>query len=304
MDELRNFNARKLYQKLEMPLFEDFLKELGLLPKVKVCDCGGQMTFKSKPGRNYSSWRCTKKSCRKEIGYLRGTWFEGAHLSLKEIFQLSYYFCRQTHSYDEIIFDMQRDGTNIGSQAINEWMNYYRCAVAQYFVTNPLKIGGPGIVVEIDETVITKRKYHRGSLRAEEQWFFGGVERGSGRCFIVPVPKRDAATLLPIIQQYIHPGTTIMSDKWAAYNRIDQLPELYEHYTVNHSENFVDSDTGAHTQTIEGTWAQFKRRHKEEMGTSRTHFLSYIYLFSWRRHFKGNDSMYHLWSQIRDMHPL
>jgi len=88
------------------------------------------------------------------------------------------------------------------------------------------------------------------------------------------VKRRDAATLLPIIQQFILPGTTIISDQWAAYGRINELPELYEHYTVNHSENFIDPETGAHTQTIEGTWSHFKRRHKEEFGTARSLLVS------------------------------
>jgi len=161
MDELRNFNAAKLYQKLALPdhEFEDWLQGMGLLTRTRTCDCGGSMTHKLIVGRNHPNWRCTKKSCRKEIGYLKGTWFEGAHLSLKEIFHLSYFFCRQTHTFDEIVFDMQReDGSSIGQHAFVDWMNYYRCAIAQYFVTNELKIGGPGIVVEIDETVITKRK--------------------------------------------------------------------------------------------------------------------------------------------------
>ena len=32
---------------------------------------------------------------------------------------------------------------------------------------------------------------------------FGGVERITGRAFMVEVAQRDAATLIPIIQQYI-----------------------------------------------------------------------------------------------------
>ena len=62
--------------------------------------------------------------------------------------------------------------------------------------------------------------------------------------------------------------------------------------------------TGAHTQTIEGTWAHFKRRHKEELGTARSLFISYIFLFMWRRDFNGRDVMYHLWSQIRELYPI
>ena len=64
------------------------------------------------------------------------------------------------------------------------------------------------------------------------------------------VDKRDADTLLPIIQSVVQPGTIIHSDQWRAYYRIQEKLHL-EHATVNHSVNFVDPETGVHTQTIE-----------------------------------------------------
>lgn len=130
MDELRGFNAPRLYEKLLMTSDEDFeswLKELGLLYKERTCECGGGMNFKWKEDRKYPDWRCTKKNCRKEKGYLVGTWFEGTHLTLKEVFQLSYFWCRQTHTRDEAMFDMRRnDGSSIGSHALSDWNNFYR----------------------------------------------------------------------------------------------------------------------------------------------------------------------------------
>ncbi|XP_015377233.1 PREDICTED: uncharacterized protein LOC107171498 [Diuraphis noxia] len=79
------------------------------------------------------------------------------------------------------------------------------------------KIGGVDKIVEIDESKFGKRKYHRGH-RVEGQWLFGGVERGSRKCFLIPVEFRDKNTLLAIIKEWILPGTTIISDCWKSYD--------------------------------------------------------------------------------------
>ena len=55
------------------------------------------------------------------------------------------------------------------------------------------KLGGPGKTVEVDEAKFCRRKYNRGRF-IEGQWVFGGVERGSGKCFLIPVERRDSAT--------------------------------------------------------------------------------------------------------------
>ncbi|KAK9722577.1 ISXO2-like transposase domain [Popillia japonica] len=77
-------------------------------------------------------------------------------------------------------------------------------------------------VVEIDESKFFHRKYHRGQWR-EGHWVFGGIERGSGKCFLVEVGDRAAETLLAEIRRFILPGTIIMTDAWRAYNGIDDL---------------------------------------------------------------------------------
>ncbi|KAL4113901.1 hypothetical protein QTP88_017455 [Uroleucon formosanum] len=76
-------------------------------------------------------------------------------------------------------------------------------------------MGGEGKVVEIDESKFGKRKYHRGH-RVEGQWVFGGVERETGRCFLVPVERRDKDTLLALVKDWILTGTTIISDCYLA----------------------------------------------------------------------------------------
>ena len=117
-------------------------------------------------------------------------------------------------------------------------------------------IGGPGVIVEIDESKFGKRKYHKGR-RVDGVWVFGGIERDSKKCFLTTVEDRTADTLVNIIKQHIKPGPTIISDCWRAYSSLNS--EGFTHLTVNHSVNFVDSDSGAHTNTIESTWRALKK---------------------------------------------
>ena len=112
------------------------------------------------------------------------------------------------------------------------------------------KLGGPGKVVQINESKIGKRKYHRGHV-VEGQWVFGGTEEESRKCSIVTVEDRTEATLISHIQEWIEPGTTIVSDCWKGYVNLENYG--YQHETVNHSVEFVNSE-GYDTNKIERQW--------------------------------------------------
>jgi len=83
-------------------------------------------------------------------------------------------------------------------------------------------IGGPGNCVQIDEMLISKLKTTRNTSArpTPQQWVFGGLDTTTQEAFLVEVPRRNAATLLPMIQKHVAPGTTIWSDQWAAYRQI------------------------------------------------------------------------------------
>ena len=98
--------------------------------------------------------------------------------------------------------------------------------------------------------------YHRGRY-VEGKWVFDGICRETKACFLVPVERRDKDTLIPIIRPQILPGICVMSGMWKAYDCLQD--EGYNHLTVNHSLNFVDPDTGAHTQHIDNTRWGIKR---------------------------------------------
>ena len=79
-------------------------------------------------------------------------------------------------------------------------------------------IGGPGVIVEVDEAKFGKRKDNRGHY-VEGVWIFGGVERTEERkVFAVKVDDRSRATLTGIIQQHVLQGSIIYSDMWRGYS--------------------------------------------------------------------------------------
>ena len=75
--------------------------------------------------------------------------------------------------------------------------------------------------VEIDESKFGKREFNRG-LVVDGHWVFGGMERTTGDCFLVEVEHKDAATLLPIIQQFVRPGSIVYCDKWSSYRSLNR----------------------------------------------------------------------------------
>ena len=92
----------------------------------------------------------------------------------------------------------------------------------------------------------TRRRAPRNEMRV-----FGMADCTSNPAlgFMQIVDRRNAETLLPIIQRHIL-HTQRYSDQWAAYNRVGNIDGLMRH-TVNHTLHLVDPVTGVHTQNIE-----------------------------------------------------
>jgi len=147
-------------------------------------------------------------------------------------------------------------------QTIVDWKQFCRDVCVSYFLNHPEPIGGENRVVEIDESLFSRRKYNRGRI-LKEQWIFGGYDAVEKKGFLVPVPARDAGTLLPIVQQWVMPGSIIHSDMWQVYNKLGTLG--YEHETVNRSLFFVDPVTGVHTNHVEAMWQRAKNKFKSHM---------------------------------------
>ncbi|CAC5405933.1 unnamed protein product [Mytilus coruscus] len=139
---------------------------------------------------------------------------------------------------------------------VNDYYNFCH-EICCYVVENikQQKIGS--LIIEIDEAKFGKRKYNRGSV-VNGNWVLGGICRETKEIFLMKVEKRNKATLIPILEQYVEKGSTILTDCWVAYKCLGKIG--YQHKTGNHSENFINPTSGACTNLIENRWWCIKRQ--------------------------------------------
>jgi len=258
----------------------EFLSDHNLLfsfnGPCSVCGCGRLILRIDHSTRDGFTWRCTNWRCSHKVSFRKYSFFTGSKLPLATVIKIIYYW---TYKYTQ---DIVLHETGLSPHTVVDFYNFLRevCCVILQEQSEP--IGGPGKVVEIDESKFGKRKYNKGK-RVEGQWVFGGIERDScpTKCFFVPVDDRSAATLIPIITKWILPETTIASDCWKAYSSLQA--EGYIHETVNHKLNFV-SEAGTHTNNIESRWRALKGS-LPRYGTRKQFYSSYFSEYCIRRKF-------------------
>lgn len=260
----------------------EFCQSKGLIPFTMHCEkCLSNMDLVRTTKTSFSfRWRC-KRPCRVELSIRKNTFFENSKLPIKEILFFIYFW-----AYDECSVKKIKRELSWQTEAIVNWRSYMREICGLKIESLSTMIGGIGHTVQIDESLFVRRKYNRGRLTSQ-QWAFAGIDDITKECFIVCVDRRDASTLLPIIVEKIAPGTTIVSDLWGAYNTIENFD--HNHLTVNHSLNFVDPVTLAHTNRVENLWMRAKRRNKRECGTRTDLLNSYFQEFIWRSRYSENS---------------
>ena len=233
-----------------------WLQSLGILYSERQCPkCGKNMHFREKvKGRADGDFCCT--TCNTRASVRKENIMAELKVPLKSVVQ-AYIMLFEKNPIAYV-----SDQTKISTRSLTRYEEDILVASSLLVENRNSKIGGKGRVVEIDECLLHRRKYHVGRAK-ESGWVLGGVERPrtpteKPRIFLVSVPNRQQNTLEEYIQRWVEPGTIIITDCLASYNHLDELG--YYHFTVNHSENFVDQLTHAHTERIEGLW-HWIRRH-------------------------------------------
>ena len=175
----------------------EWMMQHGLLKEDVICDvCGEKM---NKSIRNTSvdgiAFCCGKERCGRPVKSMRtGSIFWRYKQSLQTLMRFVYEWAEGTK--------LKRICRQLGVSkgAAVRFSDMLRHVVYREVrrEMSAIKIGGAGKVVEIDETVVARRKYNVGRKIAE-QWLFGGIVGGTlgGKveCFVELVNDRKAATL-------------------------------------------------------------------------------------------------------------
>ena len=261
-----------------------FCREKGMISSEYECpDCGREMRLvEYKEGVDGYRWRCdwSKEGKRHVVNrsIRGGSWFERSKLGMDDILILTYGWVEKFTNGQ--LARMAR----VSSNTATDWCNFCREVCMGICLEESVSIGGEGTTVEIDESMFGKRKHHRGKP-VKGRWVFGGVQRGSDECFFEVVKERTKETLLEVIKRRILPGTTVISDCFASYKCLQD--EGYKHYAVNHKVTFKDPVTGAHTNTIEGSWSWIKRQLRGKRPVNGP-FDPYLAEFMWRKRHKND----------------
>jgi predicted RNA-binding Zn-ribbon protein involved in translation (DUF1610 family) len=148
----------------------EWLKNIGLLAREVLCPvCGKPMEWTSCKDRSDGfKYVCRKsdtaKQHRVEHSIRNNSWFAKSNLTLEEIMKLTYWWCaglQQNQIQAQLC---------LSSNTIVDWCMFCREVCEVVLVEESQQIGGEGKRVQIDESKVGKRKYHRGHL-VEGQWF-------------------------------------------------------------------------------------------------------------------------------------
>jgi len=125
----------------------------------------------------------------------KGSFFERSGLLLYKLVDLIYYWSLEL-PHVAIQYELQVD-----EKTITDWVNFLREICSSELSRNPVRLGGPGYMVAVDEMLVAKRKPgNQQSRPVAAKWLFGAADLGTSDFFKEIVTQRDNAHLEPIMR--------------------------------------------------------------------------------------------------------
>ena len=136
----------------------DFLFQRGILKLTMSCtSCFAAMTdCSASKSPDLLIWRCS--SCRKYKNIRTDSNLSGQKLTLQTFLMLIFYLGIKSLASIAVA-----QLTDLSEDTVSEWNILLHVRVADWLMTNPTTLGGPGVIVELDEAKFGKHKYNKGS---------------------------------------------------------------------------------------------------------------------------------------------
>ena len=124
--------------------------------------------------------------CKATANIRKGSFFEESKLQLYQILGLTYVWAWSAgRSRGMPVKQCVHDLDIGGKETVTEW-NQFCWDVVLYLRNHPQRLGSPGMILEIDESLFARRKCNRGHVIAE-QWIVGGYDIQTKHGFLVTV---------------------------------------------------------------------------------------------------------------------
>lgn len=215
--------------------------------------CGGENPYKTNRG-----YKCRNKECQKKFSALVGSIFENSKMPLRTWFGAIFLCCNHKKGVSSL--QLSRD---LGIHQKSAWFMLHRIRET-LMERAPKALGGEGVVVETDTTVVggkvknmhnkKRRELSKKGHNANKTNVVGVIERsGNIRFDVVDKDETESGLVL----KHIDKSSVLMTD--GAMNLHLVGKHFAAHQTVDHGKGEYVREKVIHTNTIEGAFSHFDR---------------------------------------------
>jgi transposase-like protein len=232
------------------------------------------ITTKGKTAKKIHLYECG--DCGLHFSATTGTLFHDSHLPLTKWFAAMALMAEAKKG-----ISANQVARHIGCSYKTAWYLCHRIRKAMEELNAPM-LGGPGKVVEVDETFVGGKMRGKGLKAAHNAKItvLGIAERG-GRVHLQTIDDTKSLTLRPILESKLDPATSkVVTDGASRYQQ--SIPKD-KHESHSHKRELDEDGFISSTRSIETAFSLFKRGlvgsyHK----MSRDHMDAYLQEFCWR----------------------